>query len=171
MHRASAFLALLVLAIPLGASAALPSVGQTILSGCRQGQCAWLRVLRLGTPRATRQGVLRSIGVRRGISVHPDGRIPARARDARIQWDAGREVDYAFCSVRRPGFAFGDDAGGLVIHYLDLFDLGGYQYSSAGLYMRICHGMEGIPADARLRRLGYRPGTAASRLRRPRRTR
>jgi hypothetical protein len=30
--------------------------------------------------------------------------------------------------------------------------------------MRLCHGMENVPSDARLRRLGYRPGTRSEQI-------
>ena len=44
-------------------------------------------------------------------------------------------------------------------HFLDLFDLAGYQEASARLYMRMCHGLAALPPPRRLRALGYRPGT------------
>jgi len=158
MRDARSFLILLALAIPAGVAAAGPRVGKTILSGCRQGECAWLRVLGVGPPAATTEGVLRRMTARRGTSLHPDGNLPEGARHARIEWEAGEQVNYAFCSRLRPAFAFqsGQD---LVIHYLDLFDLAGYQQASGALYMRLCHDRKSVPGAAGLRKLGYQSGT------------
>jgi hypothetical protein len=155
--------AVAALAAPAILLAARPMVGETILSGCRQGECAWLRVLRLGAPTSVPQGVLRPIEVRRGISVHLDGKLPNRARDALIEWEARGSTNYAFCSTRRPAYAFESD-GELIVHFFNLFDLGGYQYNSAQLYMRLCHGRMSLPNNAALRRLGYRPGTRSEQV-------
>lgn len=155
--------AVAMLAAPAILLAARPVAGETILSGCRQGECGWLRVLRLGAPTSVPQGVLRPMQVRRGSSVHLDGKLPNRPRDARIEWEGQASMTYAFCSVRRPAYAFESD-GSLVVHFLNLYDLGGYQYVSAQLYMRLCHGRVSLPNNAALRRLGYRPGTRSEQV-------
>ena len=62
------------------------------------------------------------------------------------------------CSRVRPAYAFETETGGFLVHYLDLYDLAGYQMASATLYMRVCHD-RGPAGAAVLRRLGYRPGT------------
>ena len=49
-------------------------------------------------------------------------------------------------------------------HFLDLFDLGGYQMGSAALYARFCHGRDGVPEAAVLRALGYAPGTRSEQV-------
>jgi hypothetical protein len=74
-----------------------------------------------------------------------------------IRWDEADGNYYIFCSRRRPAYAFPSD-GGYVLHYFDLFDLAGYQQASATIYMRTCHDLP-LTGAARLRRLGYRPGT------------
>lgn len=153
-----------LLLIPAGASHAQPRAGQTILAGCRQGGCAWLRVTRVEPVTRVPQGALVSMVGRRGGSTHLDGNLPNRASDARIEWERADRTAYAFCSTRRPAYAFEDEDQGLVVHFLDLFDLGGYQYSSAGMYMRLCHGRASIPSAAVLRRLGYRPGTRSEQV-------
>ena len=108
------------------------------------------------------QGELRRIVLRRGFSRHPDGALPANERRARIAWDAGTRSDYVFCSTARPAYAFQDEGGALVTHYLDLFDLAGYQMSSGALYMRLCHDRALSPRA--LRALGYRPGTRSEQV-------
>jgi len=123
-----------------------------------------MRIVAVGAVVRVPAGALRSIVVRRGVSTHPDGNLPRRARDARIEWEAADQAEYAFCSARRPAYAFGREGEGLIVHFLDLFDLAGYQYASAGLYMRLCHGRERLPRAAVLRRLGYRPGTRSEQV-------
>ena len=145
----------------------LPALsGQTVLAGCRQGECGWLRIARLEPAGSFAQGELRRLTARRGTSLHPDGELPETARDAEIEWQAHR-VDYAFCSVERPAYAFESDDGGWVVHFLDLFDLAGYQFGSAGLYARVCHGSDGLPPEEWLTALGYRPGTRSDQVEAP----
>lgn len=157
---ATAFIA----AIP--AAAAQPPLprleNRVVLAGCRQGECRWIRILALGRSASVPQGELRRVSLRSGSSRHPDGRIPRNERAARIEWEAGTRTDYAFCSTVRPAYAFQDEEGALVTHYLDLYDLAGYQASSATLYMRLCH--DRAPSPRALRALGYRPGTRSEQV-------
>jgi hypothetical protein len=133
--------------------------GRVILTGCRQGQCRWLRVTRAERVSANAQGELRRVTGRQGTSVHGDRAPPSRyGPRLRIQWEPAARSDYVFCSRERPAYAFADE-GGHIAHYLDLFDLAGYQYSSAAMYMRLCHDRALPTGAAALRRLGYRPGT------------
>lgn len=159
-----ALLLILAAASAAAAPAALPRAGETILAGCRQGGCAWLRIIAVGTPRRVPQGMLRGIDVRRGSSTHLDGAVPAGPRGVRIDWRDQAGAEYAFCSTLRPAFAFRGEDGELLIHFLDPFDLAGYQYASAGLYMRICHGLTRLPSARAMRRMGYRPGTRSEQV-------
>lgn len=109
------------------------------------------------------EGRLRRIVGRSGGSTHLDGAIPARP-PAATEWERAEKTGYAFCSTRRPAFAFAGEDGKLILHFLDLFDLAGYQYPSAGLYMRLCHGLAEVPKPRRLRAMGYRPGTRSDQV-------
>ena len=143
--------------------APLPELaGRVILSGCRQGQCAWLRFVRLERVRSLSDGELRRLVARRGFSRYGfDAEPPSEFGDGvEVAWEPADASAYAFCSTARPSYAFADEDGGLILHRLDLFDLAGYQTASATLYMRICHGRDYPWEDASaLGRLGYRPGT------------
>lgn len=156
-----------IAATPSGAPDRLPPLaGRVILSGCRQGECAWLRVARIETAARNSRGELRRLTGRRGTSLHRNG-IPPRAygRTVRVTWETRDRSEYAFCSTGRPAHAFSDDSGRYILHYLDLFDLAGYQYSSATMYMRICHDLAFDPENAAvLRNLGYRPGTRSGQV-------
>ena len=106
----------------------LPALdGQIVRSGCRQGECGWLQVVRLERAETHPQGELRRITVRRGTSLHPDGDLTEDPEQAGIEWDEGERAEYAFCSRERPAYAFPGDDGGWIVHFLDLFDSGGYQ--------------------------------------------
>jgi hypothetical protein len=106
------------------------------------------------------QGTLRRLTARSGRSVHLDGNIPEQAPGGGIEWEAADGTYHAFCSTERPAYAFPREEGGFTIHFLDLYDLAGYQMASAGMYLRLCHGIEELPEDEKvLRGLGYRPGT------------
>jgi len=131
--------------------------GRTVRPGCRQGECSWVRVARVETQTSVPEGELRRIVARSGRSTHR-GDLPRRAADADIAWESSDSERFVFCSTQRPAFAFPGD-GGLIVHFLDLFDLAGFQLSSAALYMTFCHGREALPDEAALRALGYRPGT------------
>jgi hypothetical protein len=147
------------------AAESLPALaGRTVLAGCRQGECQWLRVVSVDSVLRLPEGELRRMVVRRGISTHPDRNPPDRPDRASIEWQAVDSAQHAFCSNRRPAYAFDRDGGGRLVHFLDPFDLAGYQYVSAGLYMRLCHGRERLPDAADLRRLGYAPGTRSEQV-------
>ncbi|HST35782.1 MAG TPA: hypothetical protein VLK25_04040 [Allosphingosinicella sp.] len=151
MKRILPAAALALAALPAAAQGPLPRLeNQVLLGGCRQGECGWLRVISLSRVSRVPQGELRRILIRRGNSPDPGTGRP------RIAWESGTRTDYVFCSTARPTFAFEED-GQLIIHYLDLFDLAGYQQSSGQLYARFCHGR--TQSMRQLRRLGYRPGT------------
>lgn len=155
----------LLLCATAAAAAPLPKLaGTTILAGCRQGECRWLRIAGFETAGRYRQGELRRMRARTGTSYHPDGNIPARAAGVKIAWLRGDGTEYAFCSTVRPAYAFTDEDGKLVIHFLDLFDLAGYQYASAQMYMRLCHGRGSLPSERVLRGLGYRAGTRSAQV-------
>lgn len=158
MMRILPFLApALVTAMPALAQSPVPRLqGQILAPYCRQAECAWTRVIAIARMSRERQGELRRVTLRRGSSLHRHGRLPDRAAQARIRWAPGTRTDYVYCSTRRPAYAF-SESGGLVVHYLDLFDLAGYQQSSADLYMRFCHGRAYSARAARL--LGYPPRT------------
>jgi hypothetical protein len=161
---------LLARAVALGmlassAATPLPTLaGRTLLVGCRQGECRWLSVSAFDSVTVLPQGELRRLRARAGSSYHPDGAIPATAAGAKIAWEKGTETDYAFCSRVRPAYAFTDGRGRLTVHFLDLFDLAGYQYSSAELYMRLCHGLGALPSARALRAMGYRPRTRSGQI-------
>jgi hypothetical protein len=152
-------------------SGAQPLAGEIVRAGCRQGQCSWLRIIAadpVGTPD---EGELRRITVRRGVSLHQGGGdFPTDPAGVAIEWEEKDQAEYAFCSVRRPAYAFPGDDGGLVVHFLDLFQLSGYQYPSAALYMAFCHrrlgtGRAAEPAEPEaLRALGYKPGTRSEQI-------
>src|SRR3954447_2353266 len=145
------------------AATPLPKLaGRTILAGCRQGECRWLRVSAFESVATLKQGELRRMKARVGSSYHPDGDIPATAAGAKIAWEKASETDYVFCSRVRPAYAFTDERGRLIVHFLDPFDLAGYQYASAELYFRLCHGLSALPSARAMRALGYRPGTRSA---------
>jgi hypothetical protein len=130
--------------------------GEVILAGCRQGECAWVRIVRLESVSASPHGELRRLTLRNGAS-SGDADAPAPTD---VQWEAQDRADYVFCSIERPAYAFPGGEGGYIIHYLDLFALAGYEMSSAGLYLRVCHDQPFDPEDnGAIRALGYRPGT------------
>jgi hypothetical protein len=82
-----------------------------------------------------------------------------------VAWEARDRHEYAFCSTERPAYAFPDETGRLILHYLDLFSLAGYQLPSATVYMRACHDRTlNWENRAALRRLGYRPGTRSDQV-------
>jgi hypothetical protein len=143
------------------AQPALPALaGRILLSGCRQGQCAWVRVVRLETVTVAARGELRRLVGRSGMSLFNDEAPDSYSASVRVRWAAQDRSSYAFCSTARPAYAFPDDEGHLYLHYLDLFDLAGYQTASATMYMRICHDLPSYFEDATaLRNLGYHPGT------------
>lgn len=164
--RSTFAIAAILAFVPAPACPAVPALaGRVLLSGCRQGECGWLRVVRVETVRANGHGELRRLVGRRGTSRYGDGDPPrAYGVRVRIDWERSDRSDYAFCSRERPAYAFPND-GGYILHYLDPFDLAGYQQASATMYMRICHDRGFNPGDVvPLRRLGYRPGTRSEQV-------
>lgn len=145
---------------------ALPDLaGRVLAVGCRQGECMWLRAVRVEIVTASPRGELRRLVGRGGRSLYADEAPDAYSASVPVRWEARDRASYAFCSTERPAYAFPDETGALILHFLDLFELGGYQMASAGMYMRVCHD---LPFDgenaAALQRLGYRPGTRSEQI-------
>jgi len=144
-------------ALPATTQAPLPRYENQLLpGGCRQEECGWVRVFAMSLVSLVPQGELLRIELRRGTSPYPGRRRP------RITWQAQTRTDYVFCSTARPTYAFEEEDGGLIVHYLDLFDLAGYQQGSGQLYARFCHG-RALTTD-QFRALGYRPGTRSEQI-------
>ena len=127
---------------------------------CRQGGCFWMRIIGIETVATTADGELRRLDYRSGTGFD-DPAAPADGTN--VEWETGARSSYAYCSTARPAYAFpgaGEGDDGLIVHHLDLFALGGYQYASARLYGLICHGLptEG-DAEPDWRGLGYGSGT------------
>jgi hypothetical protein len=143
------------------AGPSLPDLaGQVLQSGCRQGQCVWLRVARADTVSTSTHGTLRRLTGRRGMSRYDDEAPEAWSPRIAVTWDPRDQSVFAFCSTERPAYAFSDEGGAYILHYLDLFDLAGFQMASAATYLTICNDRPpAIDDDAALRALGYRPGT------------
>jgi hypothetical protein len=143
------------------AGPSLPDLaGQVLQSGCRQGQCVWLRVARAQSVSTSPHGTLRRLTARRGLSRYDDDAPEAWSPTIQATWDPRDQNVFAFCSTERPAYAFPDEEGAYIIHYLDLFDLAGFQMASAATYLKLCHDRPPEIDDAAgLRALGYRPGT------------
>ena len=159
MKRFQSVVVLAVLASAAAAAEAQTPVpdlaGRELLVSCRQGECVWGRFLGVTRVSAIPQGELRRARIRTATG-------PERGTRRRLVWEEAR-TDHVFCSRVRPAYGFQTEAGGFLIHYLDLFDLAGYQMASATLYMRVCHD-RGFPTPAVLRRLGYRAGTRSEQI-------
>jgi hypothetical protein len=139
--------------------------GRVLLASCRQGECAWLHVSRVERVSGDRHGELRRLVGRSGTTTHGMADPPSRySRRLRVAWEDEDRSDYVFCSREQPAYAFPDEGGRHIAHYLDLFDLAGYQYASATLYLRVCHDRALSFDAAALRRLGYRPGTRSEQV-------
>jgi hypothetical protein len=132
--------------------------------GCRMEECWWfkeksrVRVLR------TRDGELVRYTTLEGSSGHPEDHYPEHY-SKRLGVRFKEKTQYVFCSRSRPSVAFHVDDGpygrGWIGHLLDLFDLYGYNGSSAITYLRACHQLDSNRPDRAtvLRRLGYHRGT------------
>jgi hypothetical protein len=140
--------------------------GRIVQVECRQGACQWARIAEIAPVASGRDGELRRLTYRSGSSMD-DGTAGAGSA---IDWAASDRSDYAYCSTVRPAFAFPDDTGdadgALIVHHLDLFNLGGYQFASAKLYGLVCHDLDAVvEAEPALRALGYRAGTRSEQTR------
>ena len=156
----------MIVTIALSAAAAAPAAPPRLVH-CRQMECRWERRISNAVVRTTPRGQLRKYVVTAGTSVHRDNRPPsAYSRRIRIAWEPRPETKYIFCSRRQPALAFQRDDGSWVAHAMDMFNLAGYNTSSAIIYTRACHGLDFNFAniEARLRRLGYRPGTRSGQM-------
>ena len=145
---------------PAQSSPAAPAPERIVRVQCRQGACFWMRIIGIETVATRADGELRRLDYRSGTAFDDPA---APANGTHVEWATGAASSYAYCSTARPAYAFpGSEEGndGLVVHHLDPFALGGYQYASARLYGLICHDLP-IESEAEpdWRGLGYRPGT------------
>jgi hypothetical protein len=126
-------------------------------------ECGWYQLLSTATARQGEGWRLLRISARRGVSAHRprrggDSRYPERySRRVGINWDAEPREHWVLCSRAAPAALFRSDDGTWIAHRLDFFDMAGFTYSSAYIYLDACHGLgrEALEDQARLRRLGY----------------
>ena len=151
---------ILLMMIALAAAAPAPELVQ-----CRQMECSWSRPVSNVAIRSTAAGTLRKVTAFRGTSTYRDDAPSGFDKSIAIEWHRPAAVQYAFCSRSRPAFAFRSGKR-WIAHALDLFDLPGYQVSSAVSYLRACHGVDydRVDVDGLLRRLGYRPGARSDQV-------
>lgn len=153
--------------------AAAAPAGPPKLIYCHMMECSWSR--RVSNRLVARQGAeqLREYVTIDGQSEHRGGDYPTRySPRVRVKWEAKPVTTYVLCSKARPAIAFQDrwdpaSKGRWYGHYLDLFNLYGYNTSSAVIYAAACHDIDF--SEKALKRLGYRSGTRSEQvdLRRP----
>ncbi|HEX8303014.1 hypothetical protein [Sphingomonas sp.] len=124
---------------------------------CRQGECRWQKIQRIERMRGGNGEVLRKLTSRAGMSVHLNGRIPARySPRLRIEWERAPKIEYVLYSKRRPTTIFGSADSEFVVTRLGLGDMAGYEYAGGTLYMQICHNI--APSrwtERQIQKLGY----------------
>ena len=142
---------------------------QVFRYGCRMAECSWFKEVARSTVLTNPDGELVRYVTLNGISSHPNDRYPARYSSALgVRWV--RSASYVFCSRTRPGVAFLDRNDPTrprwLAHMLDLYNLYGYNSSSAVAYLRACHQitLNGRPIKQVLRRLGYDAGTPSGQI-------
>ena len=157
------------------AAAASAALGSPKLIYCHMEECSWLRLVSNSAVATTNDGELRKYLAFRGLSYHRNGDYPDRfSKRVAIDWEHKSHPTYVSCSRRRPAVAWketgeGRNKGRWYAHYLDLFDLYGYNTSSAVIYADACHhmnllGLNSGDEDKALRRLGYHPGTRSEQV-------
>jgi hypothetical protein len=131
--------------------------GRVVRLRCHMMECGWHQPLSIETVRRGEGWELRKVTARNGRSVHRS-RMPSRyRRGLQIDWDAAPRDHYVLCSRQAPAAMFRSDDGTWIAHRLDFFDMYGFAYSSAYIYLNACHGLgpETLQSEARLRSLGY----------------
>jgi hypothetical protein len=156
----------MILAALLLSAGAAP---QVMTYGCRMEECWWFKEKSRVSILRNRDGELVRYTTLEGSSGHPGDNYPDHYSPA-LGVQFTEKTQYVFCSRTRPSVAFHVDDGpygsGWIGHLLDLFDLYGYNGSSAITYLRACHQLNLNRSDreAVLRRLGYRPGTPSTQI-------
>jgi len=147
-------------------AAATADLGPAKLIYCHMMECSWSRLVSNELVSARRNEQLRKYVTLDGSSTHRDGNYPVRfSKRVHIEWERKPVATYVLCSRKRPSIAFQDrwdtqHKGRWYAHYLDLFNLAGYNTSSAVIYMDACHRIDlNVDDPASLKKLGYRPGT------------
>lgn len=131
------------------------------------GECSWLREVSRTRIASNRDGTLIRYVTLDGTSRHPDDKYPTRfRRSLHVRWE--RNTSYVFCSKTRPAYVFASGLDGRsrwVAHLLDLYNLFGYNGSSAIIYLRACERI-GPPQSLQeiARRRGYRAGTPSAQI-------
>lgn len=152
---------LLMLLAQAPAPAASPA-GNVLMLRCHMSECGWQQLLSREVVRRGDGYVLHRLTVLHGTSVHRPTRrgrstFPSRyGRGVPIAWHQAASETYVLCSRAFPAVVFRSD-GRDVAHRLNFFDMYGFAYSSAYIYLDACHGLgrDALENEARLRRLGY----------------
>jgi hypothetical protein len=148
-------------------SAAAP---QVMTYGCHMEECWWFKEKSRVSVLRNRDGELVRYTTLEGSSGHPDDNYPDHY-SPRLGVRFKEKTQYVFCSRTRPSIGFRVDDGpyggaGWIGHLLDLFELYGYNGSSAITYLRACHRLNAARPDIHsvLRRFGYHRGTPSMQI-------
>ncbi|HEX8194395.1 MAG TPA: hypothetical protein VF552_16010 [Allosphingosinicella sp.] len=148
-------------AAPAAAPQPVPFAGRTgrvVRLRCHMMECGWHQPLSIEAVRRGEGWVLQKVTARQGRSVHRSETPGRYRRGLPIDWEAPSD-HYVLCSRERPAALFRSEDGTWIAHQLNLFDLYGFAYSSAYIYLNACHGdPEALYDERRLRALGYQPG-------------
>jgi len=132
--------------------------------GCRMDECSWFKEKSRALVLRNSDGELIRFTTLEGASRHPDDRYPTHYTP-RLHVRFKEVTSYVFCSHSRPSVAFhvddGPNGAEWLAHMLDLYDLFGYNSSSAVTYLLACHGIyqHGQTLSDVARHLGYHRGT------------
>lgn len=148
--------------LTLLAAQAAPAPGNVVMLRCHMSECGWQQLLSREIVRRGDGYVLHRLSVRRGTSVHRPNRrgrptFPrGYGRAVPIAWERAASETHVLCSRASPAVVFRSD-GRTIAHRLNFFDMYGFAYSSAYIYLNACHGLgrEALEDESRLRRLGY----------------
>lgn len=153
---------MIAILVTLLAAQSAPAPGNVVMLRCHMSECGWQQLMSREVVRRGDGYVLHRLTVRRGTSVHrPDRRGRSTfprgyGRGVPVAWERAPSETYVLCSRASPAVIFRSD-GRHIAHRLNFFDMYGFAYSSAYIYLNACHGLgrEALGDEARLRRLGY----------------
>ncbi len=136
----------------------VPSTNKNITTvsqfNCHMGTCSWAIILKTGILSKNKEGILYSVDILTGTSLHDDEYPKSYNANVSVKWNETSNISGVYCNRKMPLVIYDD-----YVHLIDYRNVYGFQTWSANLLGVVCFKKEGMAwaSEDVIARLGIQP--------------